>query len=197
MPVTDKEFDTIYPMNLRKLSMRHFTEVEVAITAAKFLAAKPNQKILDIGSGVGKFCFVANSHTDAHCTGVDYRKHFIDLCEKLKVKHRFKKVSFIHADFKEINFKDYDSFYFFNSFQEHVDETAVLDKTIETNVTKYKDYSEYLRNEFDKLPHGTRIATYHLHLNQIPASYKLVNMYFDGKLKCWEKASNRISKLFL
>lgn len=194
-PVKDKEFDMIYPPGLRELSNRHFTEVEVAIKAAQFLATKPNQKILDIGSGIGKFCFVASSHTEVSCTGVDYRKHFIELCEKLTIKHRFKNVNFIHADFKEINLKDYDSFYFFNSFQEHIDETAILDNTIETNVEKYKDYSEYLKGEFDKLPNRTRIATYHLHLNQIPSSYKLVAMYFDGTLKCWEKTSNRISKL--
>ena|ERR1700756_615301 len=196
MSVTDKEFDTIYPAGLRELSKRHFTEVEVAIKAAQFLATKPKQKILDIGSGVGKFCFVASSHTEAHYTGVDYRKHFVELCEKLTAKYRFKNVNFIHADFKEINFGYYDSFYFFNSFQEHIDETAVLDDTIETTSEKYKDYSEYLKKEFDKLPNGTRIATYHLHMNQIPSSYKLIAMYFDGTLKCWEKTPNRISKLF-
>jgi ubiquinone/menaquinone biosynthesis C-methylase UbiE len=139
---------------------------------------------------------VASSNKKAYYTGVDYRKYFIELCEKLTIKYRFKNVNFIHADFKEINFKDYDCFYFFNSFQEHVDKTAKIDDVIETSTEKYKDYSEYLKKEFDKLPNGTRIATYHLHLNQMPSSYKLVAMYFDGTLKCWEKTSNRISKLF-
>jgi cyclopropane fatty-acyl-phospholipid synthase-like methyltransferase len=96
IPISDKDFDRIYPETLQGLSNRHFTEVEVAIKAAQFLVTKPKQKILDIGSGVGKFCFVAGSYTDAQYTGVDYRKNFVQLCDHLTMKHGFKNVNFIY-----------------------------------------------------------------------------------------------------
>ncbi len=116
LPVKDDEFDLIYPQYLRKMSEKHFTEVDVAIKAAELLVTESGQKILDIGSGVGKFCFVAGSSVDASFTGVDYREQFIDLCNTLAIKHDFKNVNFIHADIMNIDFKEYDHFYFFNSF---------------------------------------------------------------------------------
>jgi cyclopropane fatty-acyl-phospholipid synthase-like methyltransferase len=195
IPVKDEEFDMIYPREARKMSKRHFTEVEVAIKAAQLLITKPKQKILDIGSGLGKFCFVAGSFTDASYVGVEYRKHFVELCEKLATKHRFKNVKFIYNDIKNINLREYDGFYFFNSFLEHWDTSSKLDDTIDLNYNNYKIYSEFLRSAFEKLPEGTRIVTYHAEAGQIPNSYRLVSSHFKGHLKCWEKTLNPISKL--
>lgn len=195
MPVKDKDFDMIYPLAIRKMSNRHFTEVAVAIQAAQLLVTKPKQKILDIGSGVGKFCFVAGSYTEADYTGVDYRKHFVELCTNIKIKHRFKNVNFIHNDIMNIDFTKFDSFYFFNSFQEHTDATAKLDDTIEVNQEKYKKYFLFLKEQFENMPEGTRIVTYHVHHFQIPDSYRLVSMHFDGLLNCWEQTANPLSKL--
>lgn len=194
MHLTDKDFDKIYPETIRELSNRHFTEVEVAIKAAQFLVTKPKQRILDIGSGVGKFCFVAGAYSDAQYTGVDYRKNFIQLCDNLTVKHGFKNVTFIHSDIKDIDFKNYDNFYFFNSFLEHVDETAKIDETVRVNAENFKKYFDFLFRQFDSRPIGTRIATYHANNIQIPNSYKLVRTHFDGLLKFWEKTANPISK---
>jgi cyclopropane fatty-acyl-phospholipid synthase-like methyltransferase len=187
IPISDKDFDRIYPETLRGLSNRHFTEVEVAIKAAQFLVTKPKQKILDIGSGVGKFCFVAGSYTDAQYTGVDYRKNFVQLCDHLTMKHGFKNVNFIHSDIKDIDFENYDNFYFFNSFLEHKDATAQIDETVSVNIENFKKYFEFLFKQFETLPNGARIVTYHANSIQIPSSYKLLGSHFDGLLKCWEK----------
>lgn len=195
MPVKDKEFDMIYPAHLRKMSKRHFTEVDVAIKASQFLVTKPKQRVLDIGSGVGKFCFVASAYSDALYTGVDYRKHFVDLCKNLSDKHGFRNVNFIHEDITKINFAKYDSFYFFNSFQEHTDRTAKLDDTIEVSQEKFNRYSEFLKHEFDKLPEGTRVVTYHVYSNQMPGSYRIVSTHFDGLLTCWEKTEHSFNEL--
>lgn len=195
MPVKDKDFDKIYPEAIRELSDRHFTEVEVAIKAAQFLVTKPKQRILDIGSGVGKFCFVAGAYADAQFTGVEYRKHFVQLCDNLTIKYRFKNVNFIHSNIKEIDFKNYDSFYFFNSFLEHLDVTAKIDDSVDVNIDNFRKYSEFLELQFENLPIGTRIVSYHAKPNQIPESYKLVSAHFDGLLKCWEKTSNPINEI--
>lgn len=195
IPVKDKDFDKIYPESIRELSGRHFTEVEVAIKASQFLVTKPKQRILDIGNGVGKFCFVAGAYADAEFTGVEYRKHFVQLCDNLTTKYRFKNVCFIHSDIKEIDFKNYDNFYFFNSFLKHLDVTAKIDETVNIDIESFKKYSDFLFKQFDELPIGTRIASYHARNNQIPNSYKLVSTHFAGFLKCWEKESTAISKL--
>jgi SAM-dependent methyltransferase len=187
IPIKDEEFDMIYPEWIRKMSKRHFTEVDVAIMAAQLLVTKPKQNVLDIGSGLGKFCFVAGSYTEANYVGVDYRKHFVELCNQLTMKHRFRNVSFVHNDIINVDFIQYDAFYFFNSFLEHWDRTAGLDDTIDLNYDNYIRYSCFLKNQFEKLPEGTRIVTYHAEVGQIPGCYCLVSKHFGGLLKCWEK----------
>ena len=188
MSIEDEEFDRIlYPENIIKMSRRHFTEIEVAIKASQLLVTKPKQTILDIGCGVGKFCFVASSYTQANYVGIDYRKHFIDICHKITLKHHFKNVDFIHEDILNVDFTKYDSFYFYNSFLEHTDATAILDDTINVQQEKYKIYFDFLREQFEKLPIGTRIVTYHAEIGQIPDSYKIISSHFWGLLKCWEK----------
>lgn len=189
LPVRDVEFDRIYPKELRIISEKNFTEVEVAIKAAELLVTNPGEKILDIGSGTGKFCFVAGAYTKGMFTGVDYRKQYIDLCNDLMDRYEFKNVNFIHSDIVEIDFKAYDHFYFFNSFEEHANVSSRMDNTKETSKEQFLMYSHFLKNQFDKLPFGTKIVTYYAYPNQIPASYQLKSIHFDGALKCWEKTS--------
>lgn len=195
MPIKDKEFDMIYPVQLRKMSSKHFTPVDVAIKAAQLLVTRPKQKILDIGSGVGKFCFVASSYTDALYTGVDFRKHFVELSNKLVQKHRFKNVHFTYENILKVDFSKYSGFYFFNSFQEQIDPNCKLDDSIERSPANFTIFSTHLKKELAKMPVGTRIVTYHAYLDQIPNNYELMSMHFDGLLKCWEKTENPIGKL--
>jgi cyclopropane fatty-acyl-phospholipid synthase-like methyltransferase len=187
LPVKDGEFDLIYPKYLRDMSEKHFTEVEVAIKVSELLNTTPGQKVLDIGSGVGKFCFVAGAYSDAMYTGVDYRKQFIELCDDLTVKHNFKNVNFIHSDIIDIDFKEYDHFYFFNSFEEHANVASRMDNLKDTSTKKFIKYSHFLKEQFDKLPIGTKIVTYYAYSNQVPNSYELESIHFDGTLKYWVK----------
>ena len=69
--LNDTNFDQMYPIRIQKLSKMHWTPIEIANKAAKFLAYRPGIKVLDIGSGVGKFCLVgANNHPDVSFYGV-------------------------------------------------------------------------------------------------------------------------------
>lgn len=196
IPLKDSEFDAIYPANIRKMSKRHFTPVDVAVKASQLLITKPKQKILDIGCGAGKFCFVAGAYSEAMYTGVDYRKKLIELCDKITDKHRFKNVRFIHNNILKLDFSKYDAFYFFNSFQEQIDTSAKIDNEIATSPENYKTYSDYLKKQFEKMPDGTRIVTYYADGKQIPASYRLVCSHFNGLLLCWEKSSNFNENLY-
>jgi hypothetical protein len=99
-------------------------------------------------------------------------------------------VNFIHDNILNIDFSKYSAFYFFNPFEEHADSRAQLDATVEVSQTNFKLYSDYVRKQFSRLPVGTRIVTYHADMNQIPCSYRLISVHFDGLLKCWKKSKN-------
>ena len=69
----DSRFDLVYPREIRELSDRHWTPVEVARKAAVFLVREPGTRVLDIGCGPGKFCIVGALATDGRFTGVEQR----------------------------------------------------------------------------------------------------------------------------
>lgn len=195
LPIKDEEFDVIYPQTIRHLSKRHFTPVEVAIKATEWLTENNfTGKILDIGSGSGKFCFIAAALSKSTITGVEYRKDHIDICNKIKLKNRLQNVEFIHSNINKIAFKNYDGFYFFNPFQEQIDSSAKIDMVIKTNESFYAEYEEYVKKELEKLPAGTKLVTYHTSLAQIPTNFCLTKTRFEGKLKLWIKTTNSISK---
>ncbi len=96
---SNSKFDEIYPKLYQEHSARHFTPVNIAIKAAKLLVDKPTDKILDIGSGVGKFCCIGSAVTDAHFYGVEKRKTLTNLSNKIKRNYKLKNAHFINNDF--------------------------------------------------------------------------------------------------
>jgi protein-L-isoaspartate O-methyltransferase len=99
----NSKFDEIYPRLYQDHSARHFTPVNIAIKAAQLLVDNSSDKILDIGSGVGKFCCIGSSVTDAHFYGVEKRKTLINLSNKIKRVYKLKKAHFIKNDFNALD----------------------------------------------------------------------------------------------
>lgn len=140
--VEDYEFNAIYPEQIRKLAEKHWTPVEVAKIASKFLVDKAGAKVLDIGSGAGKFCLVGSSLTKGDFSGVEQREYLCKLSNSLSQHYRLPNVKFIHSNITSINFKEYDAFYFYNSFFENIDNygEAIIDNTVELSPRLYHMY---------------------------------------------------------
>lgn len=187
--VDDAEFNAIYPEWIRKFAQRHWTSVAIAKQAAEFLVDKPGTKVLDIGSGPGKFCMAGASYTKGHFTGVEQRYGLFELSKKLSRCYRIPNVNFIHANITSIEFKDYDAFYFFNSFHENIDLSAKIDNTVDASFELYDLYHQYVYEQLCLTPKGTRLATYWSALKEIPSNYELQFSFYDGLLKFWEKTS--------
>ncbi len=185
--IADEDFNGIYPESIQQLAKRHWTPVEVAKQAAEFLATFPGAKILDIGSGAGKFCLVGASSTHGKFIGIEQRKNLVDLSIEIATSRHLKNVQFIHANITEINFSDYNAFYFYNSFQENLEPDACIDTSISTEPIYYRHYSDYVSSELAKKPIGTRLVTYWSSLSEVPSNYKLQYATFEGRLKFWEK----------
>ena len=114
--ISDDEFDAIFPFEIRELSERHWTSVFVAKISSDYLCNQKPVKVLDIGSGAGKFCFVgATLHPTSEFHGVDIRQNFITISNTLKEQHAIPNVSFFQQDVLQMDFSGYDAIYFFNS----------------------------------------------------------------------------------
>src|SRR6185312_256122 len=118
---SDDLFNRVYPPHIQSLSAKHWTPLIVAKEAAAFLAAENNVRVLDIGSGAGKFCLVAAHHQpNAFYYGVEQRKDLVKHSEVAKELLGVGNVTFIQGNFTQLNFARYDHFYFYNSFYENL-----------------------------------------------------------------------------
>lgn len=184
---SDNVFNQLYPHTVQPLAARHWTPLKVAQKAASFLDTG-NVKILDIGSGAGKFCLAAAYfHPKPFYYGVEQRKPLVYNAETARQVLQLKNVSFLHANFTQLNFRAYDHFYFYNSFYENIAEASQMDDSIDYSAELYGYYSRYLYRQLEQAPAGTRLATYHTLPEEIPASFCLVESFFDNRLDCWIK----------
>ncbi|MEJ1237132.1 methyltransferase domain-containing protein [Chryseolinea sp. T2] len=184
---TDEEFDRIYPRNIRRISEQHFTPLNVAKTAASFLVSRPATRVLDIGSGAGKFCFVGAASTKGVFAGIEQREDLVNLSNSIARKLHIQNVRFIHTNVMGIALKEFDAFYLFNPFYENVKAGERIDDTVLVSPSLFASYSSYTRSQLSEMPEGTRLATYYTSPSFIPNDYRQVESSSDGHLLLWEK----------
>ncbi|ASU36288.1 class I SAM-dependent methyltransferase [Mucilaginibacter xinganensis] len=183
----DAAFDNLYPEHIRALSPMHWTAVDIAKKAGAFLAV-PNARVLDIGSGVGKFCMVAGfHHPETTFYGVEQRKELYNIAEKAKGEINLPNVSFIHGNLTELNYGNYDHFYFYNAFYENIEPDSRIDYSVSTSFELYELYTRFVYEMLDKKPSETRLVTFHCTEGQVPPSYQLINNSYSSVLKMWIK----------
>jgi SAM-dependent methyltransferase len=184
----DSHFRQLYPLSFQKLDTLHWSPLRVIDRAVKFLVNKPNAKILDIGSGSGKFC-LAGSYLKpfAFFSGVEQREDLLEYAQTVRKKLGRSNVDFVHKNFTQIDFTEYDNFYFYNSFFENIEGTDKIDDSIAYSVELYDYYNLRLKTKLDGMPAGTRIVTYKTLDQEIPDSYRSVTTEMENQLKFWIK----------
>jgi hypothetical protein len=191
--IDDKSFDKyIYPEKIQRISSVHWTPISIAMKASDLLVQNDNDKVLDIGSGVGKFCIIGALHTKGTFYGIEQRQKLHIISKKLIREFEVTNVKFIHSNIDRINFYDYNAFYFFNPFEENIYPKNKIDDTVSLSFSKYLQYTIHVRKEFERLPINTRIVTYCSDHEIIPSGY--IQEYQDSKdrLSLWVKRYNSI-----
>src|SRR5882757_15574 len=129
---SDWQFQLLYPISIQQLARRHWTPLNVARMTSEFLVTGDGVRVLDIGSGVGKFCLSASYYKpNAFFDGVEQRNSLIGHAETARNILGLFNVSFIHGNFTQLNLTKYDHFYFYNSFFENLDGTDKIDDSIQ------------------------------------------------------------------
>ncbi len=185
---SDAELNRLYPAAMQQLAKQHWTDLAVAKRAANFLAAEPGVRILDIGSGVGKFCLAAAHFKPfAFYYGVEQRRNLAAVADAVKETIGLTNVTFIAGNFTQLDFRQYDHFYFYNSFYENLSGTSKIDNSIDYSAELYYYYNRYLYKQLEQKPAGTRLATYHSLEDEIPPCYHVVKTEMNDLLKFWIK----------
>ena len=186
----DENFDSLYPSHLRVKSARNWTKLEVVKLACDFLATEKNVHVLDIGSGVGKFCITA-AHFKPNATfyGVEQRKNLVDYATDCSNRLGLYNVSFIHGNFTQLDLRQFDHFYFYNSFYENIVFGNKFMDDIDYSEELYNYYNQHLCKQLEKMPTGTKLVTFQSLDYEVPACYHVVHQEIDNLLKFWIKQS--------
>lgn len=185
---SESQFHLLYPAALHSLARNHWTPLLVAQKAANFLAAENGARILDIGSGIGKFCLAAAYYKpNAFFYGIEQRKDLVDYAEAARQVVGLQNVSFIHGNVTKIDFKNYDHFYFYNSFYENLVTAEKIDNSVTYSIELYNQYRSFLYKQLEKKPSGTRVATYHGMDDTMPPDYLEGGNDMNSLLKYWVK----------
>jgi SAM-dependent methyltransferase len=189
----EDDFDFVFPQAIRWYSSHFWTPVEVAEAAAAFLAPDPSVRVLDVGSGAGKFCIVGAATTGARFSGIEQRPHLVAVAKQASHALRVPRAEFTVGTIEGVNWSSYDAFYFFNPFEENIfQEQGCFDRTVVLSEERFWRDVGFMERVLARAALGTRIATFHGFGGRIPRSYDLVDQkYYDrGILRLWRKTSS-------
>jgi len=192
IPVADLIFDRIYPKEISEKSNIHWTPVKIAMVAAKMLEENGSSRILDVGSGCGKFCVVASLVGQGKYFGVEQRLYLSSIAEESAVGLKANNAKFIHGDAFSLDWNEFDAFYFYNPFYELNEVTRRIDKSLDKKgPTDFVTHVHETIRRLSGLKKGTKMLTYHGYGGLIPAPYKLARKVSIGSdfLNLWIKDS--------
>lgn len=187
----DVAFDALYPASVQRVSRRFWTPVETAKRAALLLRDAGARKVLDVGSGVGKFALVAAaSLPELHVVGVEQRGQLVELARRAKQVLGLDNVDFTHDDATQGPWNGYDGFYFYNSFAENLfDVGARLDDAAVLSVARFARDVQRTYTKLRDANVGTVIATFYGSSGRVPTAYELSHLEpaSGGWLRLWTK----------
>lgn len=188
-PVPDSLFDELLSPSPRLLSSRYWTKVEVAQTASRWLTEAGALRLLDVGSGVGKFCAIAALTSSHRVWGVELRGGLA--LESRQLAQRLgAEVVILDGTLEAVDPRRFDSFYFFNPFAEHLFELAdQYDDRFPGSVDGFLRDVKLVERWLRAAPLGSAMATYNGLGGRIPLSWKLEkSMELGGdELRLWIK----------
>lgn len=190
LKVREAQFDSIYPPHIRKLSERFWTPVAVAKEAAAFLVRRPGDRVLDAGSGVGKFCLVGSCTTSGSFEGLEQRLDLVKL-SRVVAQALGAPPTFHHGNLIDLDWSSYQSIYLYNPFFELTSGPwCQIDASLSHSPETRKRYVQAVTETLDGLTAGTRVATYFGFGGTMPRSFSLLSTTHEhaGPLEFWVKS---------
>jgi len=187
---SDREFDAAYDDKIRELSDQHWTPVRVAARAAHLLTHAGATRILDVGSGVGKFCIVGALSTEADFVGVEWRGNLVEIARRTALRFGAARATFVHASVDTFAFDGFDGVYLYNPFYEQISSFLVqIDNKIDRSPPAYR---RFVRGTLTKLATAARpmaVVTFHGFGAPLPPEYTLMGDEPAGndQLELWVK----------
>ena len=167
---SDAAFDRLVPPEFKHLSAVHWTPSDVAIRVAALLSPHADERVLDIGSGIGKLCITGALSSQATWVGVELSESLVlaarKLAELLGVAPR---VEFVHGDAFELDWTSFDALYLYNPFEVSLTGPMVLTD----GELAYQVNAARTQQRLAQLRRGTRVITLNGFGGLMPSTFRL------------------------
>ncbi len=185
--VADEMLELLYEEKNKSLSYRHFTPFHVAQKAVAFLVKDEQARILDIGSGNGKFCHVGSFCSKASFVGIEYKCDLVQEARRINTLLNIDNVTFHCANILEIEFDEFSGIYLFNPFLEQIDATASMDGSSVVDNENYIRHVQHVKDQLAAMKPQTRLVTYYYKDEFVPEDFVCKEIMYGGTLKFYIK----------
>jgi SAM-dependent methyltransferase len=194
--IGDDGFDDVYPMHVRAISSTFWTPVRVAVRASQLLVRDAATRVLDVGSGAGKFCIVGAATTGAQFVGIEHRVHLVETARSAAARVGVTNAQFVHGTFDAMDSAMFDAIYLYNPFEENVwDRKSCIDEAVELSRGRFLADVERAEGFLAAARVGTRVVTYHGFGGEMPPAYRLAltERCHSGQLDLWIREGDPMS----
>jgi predicted RNA methylase len=167
---SDDAFDQFIPYQDQRVSTEYWTPLRVATRAAQWLNYFGARSVVDVGSGVGKFCVAAALSSTCQFTGIEHRPRLVEAARTLanlfEVSDR---VSFVQSAMLDIGWPKADAYYLYNPFGENLcSEKFQLDRDVELGLARYQREIAAAERAIEQAARGTFVITYNGFGGRVP-----------------------------
>jgi len=187
--VSDRRFDALFPAEVRVHSKVHFTPVKVALRIRDWLGRDSSLRILDVGSGCGKFCLAFAASGPGRVTGIEQRPNLHDTAQAASALLGLTNTTFLCGRMEELDWTRFNIFYFFNPFYERIAYRKGMDDRTPPHAGLFFDYIRLVRDRLAEAKSGTRVITYHGMGGRLPQDWIMVRNeeIHTDELQLWVK----------
>jgi hypothetical protein len=189
--VADAAFDLWLPDAARAFSNAHWTQVGVAMRVARWLAVRNVRRVLDVGSGAGKFCVVGALASTVLYEGIEHRRQLIEAAKELagvfgveqRTAFRLESIEAVDAD-------RFDAYYFYNPFEENLQlPSRWIDRAVELGPDRFRRDTLAAELLLRRMRVGTYVVTYNGFGGCVPDCFELELSKPTGRslLRVWRK----------
>jgi hypothetical protein len=178
-------FDEHISIAYKKHSSLHWCPDEIAVLGGELFKTHGIKNVLDIGSGIGKFCLIAEEHCSAQFTGIEIRSPLVSESNRLKSLFN-SRTQFICDSILQFDFDSFDAFFYYHPFCEQEALSGLIDHDMVIDTGLLETYENDVRNKLNQLPTGTTLLTFRSpHFNP-PSSFKVLEILENEELILWK-----------